>query len=188
MQTRRIAKSAKGIRGHLSRQLYNAAAVPAMLYGASVWLTPIVRSSIQRIKSKGSVGAADKLARVQRLAALHITGAMCTTAGDTLNAHANLLPMELLIDKHCYREALRLATIPPMHPLFKHVKSAAHLKPKHLPAPLHEIMHAYSLHPAEIERILAVRHDPYWLPPVITRIAPDREAALREEEMDNAPI
>lgn len=42
-QTRRISKTVKGIRGHLARQLYNAVAVPRMLYGASVWLNPIKR-------------------------------------------------------------------------------------------------------------------------------------------------
>src|ERR1700733_9329346 len=34
-QTRRVSKLGKGIKGHIARQLYNA----AMLYGASVWLT-----------------------------------------------------------------------------------------------------------------------------------------------------
>ena len=57
-------------------------------------------------KSKGSVGAARKLSRVQRMAATYVTGALRTTATDVLEAHADLLPMELLIDKHCYREAL----------------------------------------------------------------------------------
>jgi hypothetical protein len=45
-QTRRISKSMKGIRSHILRQLYKAVAVPAMMYGASVWLTPIVRSTM----------------------------------------------------------------------------------------------------------------------------------------------
>ena len=157
-QTRRIAKSSKGIKGHLARQLYMAAAVPAMLYGASVWLTPIRRSGSRGTKSKGSIGTANKLSRVQRMAATHITGALRTTATDVLEAHADLLPMDLLIDKHCYREALRLATLPSAHPLHSHVKKAARNKPRKHPAPLHEIFHAFSLHPADIETIAPIRH------------------------------
>ena len=124
-QTRRVSKTAKGIKGHLSRQLYKAAAVPAMFYGASVWLTPIVQSTTKGKKSKGSIGATTRLAKVQRMAAIHITGAMCTTASDVLDAHADLLPMDLLIDKHCFREALQLATLLKSHPLYSHVHQAA---------------------------------------------------------------
>jgi hypothetical protein len=40
-QTRWVLKTAKGIKGYLACQLYNTAAVLAMFYGASVWLTPI---------------------------------------------------------------------------------------------------------------------------------------------------
>jgi hypothetical protein len=40
-QTHRISKTAKGICGFLARQLYNAVATTKMLYGASIWLTPI---------------------------------------------------------------------------------------------------------------------------------------------------
>jgi hypothetical protein len=155
-QTRRISKSAKGIKGHIARQLYLAAAVPAMFYGASIWLTPITRSSVGGLKSKGSVGAAAKLNRVQRMASIHITGAMRTTAGDVLNAHADLLPIDLLIDKHCYREALRLSTIPSSHPLHKHISSAAKHKPRRHPSPLHVIFHAYKLKPERVETIAPV--------------------------------
>jgi hypothetical protein len=187
-QTRRISKTAKGIRGHLSRQLYMAAAVPAMLYAASVWLTPIVRSNEKGRKSTGSVGAAAKLAKVQRMASIHITGAMRTTANDILDAHANLLPIDLLIDKHCFREALRLTTLPKSHPLHPHVKQAARRKPRRYPSPLHELLHAYSLDPSDIETINSVRHAPHWKSPVTTRIAPDRETAIAEEDQDRSDI
>ena len=187
-QTRRISKTTKGIKSHISRQLYKAAAVPAMMYGASIWLTPIVRSTVRGKRSKGSIGAATKLAKVQRMAAIHITGAMRTTATDVLDAHADLLTMDLLIDKHCFREALRLATLPKSHPLYSHVKAAAKHKPRKHPSPLHEIMHAYSIDPTTIETITPVRHAPSWTSPVTTRIAPDRKTAIDEEERDNADI
>lgn len=159
-----------------------------MTYSASVWLTPIVRSTERGKRSKGSVGAAAKLAKVQRMAVIHITGAMRTTARDVLDAHADLLPMDLLIDKHCFWEALRLATLPKSHPLFPHIRSAAKHKPRKHPSPIHEILHAYSLDPAVIEKIKPVRQAPHWISPIQTRIAPDRETAIKEEENNNADI
>jgi hypothetical protein len=118
---------ANGMKGYLSCQLYNEAAIPAMLYRASVWLTPINKSSAMGMKSRGSVGVVSKLSRVQRTAAIHITEALQTTANYMLNAHTDLLPMELLINKHCCREALHLTTIPPSY--FTHTTSP-HPAPK----------------------------------------------------------
>ena len=97
------------------------------------------------------------MGRVQRMAAIHITGALRTTANDVLDAHADILPMELLIDKHCHHEAIRLATLPTLHPLHSHVKKAAKRKPKKHPAPLHHILHAYKIKPDRIEKIQAIR-------------------------------
>ncbi|KZP04257.1 hypothetical protein FIBSPDRAFT_671951, partial [Athelia psychrophila] len=112
-QTKRISKTVKGMQGVYSRHLYLTVCVPRMLYGASIWLNPIRRAPNTR--ARGSVAAAAALSRVQRTAALHITGGMRTSPTDLLNAHADLLPMELLIDKWCHREALRLASLPATH-------------------------------------------------------------------------
>jgi hypothetical protein len=127
-----------------------------MFYGDSIWLTPMTRSLVGGLKSKGSVGAATKLNRVQRMASIHITGAMRTTAQDVLNVHADLCPIDLLIDKHCYREALRLSTIPSTHPLHTHIRSAAKRKPHRHPSPLHMIFHMYKLKLERIETIAPV--------------------------------
>ena len=43
------------------------------------------------------MSAAAKIAKVQRMVVIHITGAMRTTARDILDAHADLLPVDLLI-------------------------------------------------------------------------------------------
>jgi len=77
-------------------------AVLKILYAASVWLTSIQHKGEGIQKSKGSVGAATKLVRVQRMVAIHITGALQTTANDVLDAHTDILPMDLLIDKYCF--------------------------------------------------------------------------------------
>lgn len=185
-QTKRIAKAANGIRGEYSRQLYNGACVPRMMYGASIWLTPITRAEGQR--SRGSVGAATKLGRAQRMAALHITGAMKTSATDVLVAHADLLPMDLLIDRWCYREALRIATLPTSHPLHRPALNASKNMPKRMPSPLHSILHAYDLHPGEMEKMEVWRLSPKWRPKFAVHIASCKEEALADEASDGSEI
>ena len=67
----------------------------------------------------------NKMAAIQRQAAIMITGAMKTTATDILELMANLLPFWILVDKIRYRAALQLTTLPPTHPLYKPVQNAA---------------------------------------------------------------
>jgi hypothetical protein len=122
------------------------------------------------------------------MAAIHITGALQTTANDVLDAHADILPMELLINKHCHHEAIHLATLPTLHPLHSHVKEAAKRKPKKHPAQLHHILHAYKIKPDQIEKIQATQHPLTWRKPFKTQIAPDRETAIQEEEADRADV
>ena len=111
---------------HLIRQLYLAVAIPRILYATDV--------SLVSGGSKNKVGSAAviaKLTSIQRRAALAITGAMRTTATDVLDAHANLLPMRLLIEKVQYRAALRMATLLSSHPLYQHIRTAVKRQVKH---------------------------------------------------------
>ena len=130
----------------------------------------------------------NKLASIQRQAAIMITGAMKTTATDILEAMANLLPFQLLVDKIRHRAALRLATLPPAHPLHKPVQNAANRLVKRHPTPLHDLMHRYKIHPQLIETIKANRHNLDWTPNVITRIAANADDAITELEHDNPDV
>ena len=98
------------------RQLYTAVAIPKMMYAINVWLTP----PWQWDGAKGctsSVGMVNRLASLQRVAALAITGAMRTTVTDVINLHADLLPMQLVTHRLCQWATLRIASLPEMHPL-----------------------------------------------------------------------
>jgi ribonuclease HI len=161
-----------------------------MLYGASTWITPIDRDGNGggHKKARGSVGSAAKLGRVQRMATIHITGGLRSSPSDLLDAHADILPIELLIDKYCHREALRLAALPPSHPLAPHVKKAARRKPRRHPSPLHDILHAYNIDPPSIEKIAATRLSPQWHSPLHIRIAPSVSKAVEEEDQDRSDI
>jgi hypothetical protein len=53
-----------------------------------------------------------------------IMGTMKTTATDILEVMANLLPFNLLIDKHQQQATTHLTTLPATHPLQKPVANA----------------------------------------------------------------
>ena len=155
--------------------------LPAMLYAASIWITPQRRIE-GRKRLYGSVGIIRKLARIHRQACILMTGAMRTTATDTLEAHLNILPFHLLVDVHISRDATRLCSLPSSHPLHPHVRKATRFV-KHHRSPLHEVLAAYSLRPDDMETIEAIRLPPGWRPPFPISIAPSKDEAAAAEAL-----
>src|SRR6202041_1502062 len=140
-------------------------------------------------KVGGGCGAVvTKLAAIQRRAAILITGVMRTTAADVLDAHANLLPMRVLIDRIRCRAALRLATLPRSHPLFEHVRRAARRRVKRHPTPLHEVFHDFDIRPGDLEKVEPARISPKWKPPFRVAVAKSREEAIQWDEDDSAAV
>lgn len=159
------------------RQLYNVVAIPAFTYAADVWFVDIHLSS-SGLKHLGSVALVTKLASIQRQAAKLITGSLRTAAGDVLEVHANLLPMELLLRKILFRSATRLAYLPSSHPLSKPVcRSASRYVRKHR-SPLHYIFYTTSIIPSTVETVSPVRRRPSYLPKFSTTILSEKEKAL----------
>ena len=93
--TRRLARCVSGISARQMRQLYQAVAVPGFAYAADVWFDPVLRPEAGG-KARGSVGTARRLTSVQRIATAAVTGALHTSATDVMEAHAYLLPVELI--------------------------------------------------------------------------------------------
>ena len=91
-----------------------AVAIPKMMYAIDVWLT-LPRQWDGAKRRTGSVGMVNRLASLQRVAVLVITGAMHTTATDVIDLHTDLLPMWLVTHRLCQQAALRIASLPEMH-------------------------------------------------------------------------
>ena len=123
LATRQLARPAASISSQQMQQLYQAVAILSFLYAVDVWFTPVQRDGSGR--SSGSAGVARKLTTVQCMAMTAVTGALHTTTTDVMEAHANLLPIELMMNRICFRAALRLAALPETHPLFKSVKQSS---------------------------------------------------------------
>ena len=100
-----LARPAASISPWQMHQLYQAVAVPSFTYMADVWFMLICKE-LDAGKSSRSVGVARKLSTVQRMAMMAIMGALCTSASDVMEAHANLLPIELLLHRVCHRATL----------------------------------------------------------------------------------
>ncbi|THH07034.1 hypothetical protein EW146_g9437, partial [Bondarzewia mesenterica] len=102
-----------------------------------------------------------------------------STTQDVLEVHVFLLPVPLLIDKVCHRAALRIASIPPKHPLYRPVRDGATFNRKTNCSPLHDLMHIYGLKPNTIETIYPIRHlRPSARPAFSTHIKKDKKAAI----------
>jgi ribonuclease HI len=186
-QCSRLAKTSGGVSGRHMRKLYLAVVRPRMLYGADVFLGPALRGDSIKNK-KGSRAALNKLAAIQRSAAILIVGGLRTSPTDSLDVHANLLPFHLLVDKVRFQAALRLATLPVSHPLHKPVIQAAQRFVKRHHSPLHELMYRFKLKPKSMEKIEAVRQEPKWEPDVALRIAGSKEMAKGEDLADMSSI
>lgn len=180
---RRLSRLQYGLSLSLVKRLYLAVAVPSMLYAADTFLTPARKLPGQR-RMHGSVGAIKKLGRVQRQALLVMTGGMRTTATDVMEAHADVLPFPLLVDKLCQRAAVRLCTLPKSHPLSPHVSTAKRRFVKFHRSALHELLHAYeaTADPARMEKILPCRRHPRWTPKHSIEVEDSKIAALGAEE------
>jgi hypothetical protein len=108
IQFSRIARASHGITARYVQQLYLSIAIPQMLYTADIFLTPQKKTNQKPKNGKPNQAFVNKLAMIQRNAAIMITGAMRTTATDILDIMANLLPIHLLIDKHKQQAALHI--------------------------------------------------------------------------------
>ena len=153
LQLRRLSRTSMGIPAKLMCQLYQSVAIPKFTYAADIWFRPLFKGNSTESIQRGSKGIADRLTSVQRIAALSITGAMRTTPTDSLEAHANLFPIPLLMQKICHRATVRLATLPQSHPLHIRLKwIAKHNVQKHRSS-LHNLLHSFQIFPADVETL-----------------------------------
>ncbi|QRV84548.1 Reverse transcriptase from transposon X-element protein [Ceratobasidium sp. AG-Ba] len=196
-QMKRVARINHGFSAHAMRRLHQCVLIPRISYAADVWFTPIVRSKKKSANKLGSgeknprdsglVGFARKLATVQRRSAIAITGALRTTSTMALDAHANILPIDLAMNLVCYRATVRMATLPVSNPLHRHLVKAGRYVKRHRSA-LHELLHTFNILPSTF----APAPEPLTTPKILKilnpTIPPSKEAALAAIERVNADV
>ena len=142
-----------------------------------VWYTYLHKPELAH-KTKGSMSITNKLQSVQCKVAISIMGGLSTTAGDILDTHAYILPVDLLFCKLLFWAALRLCSLPTAHPLCPLVKSAARRKVKHHRSPIHHLINFAGLNPREVKTISPVRRSPGYNPVFEVIIPPSKAVAL----------
>ncbi|KAG2051728.1 hypothetical protein BDR06DRAFT_983476 [Suillus hirtellus] len=187
----RMTRMTKGIKGRWMRRLYEGVILPKMLYAADIWCAGLIsKGRGKKSGGRGTRSFTSQMARVQRMVALLITGAMHSTPNDLLLAHANLPPFQQTLRMICHRSTLRMATFHDSHPLQKGIKSAFNFHvnrnfegSKRHPSPLHKLFNEFKINPTTTETLEPVRHYPKWVPDVELRIASKPEEAYLEDTL-----
>ncbi len=181
-QIRRVARADWGLTPKQAKKLYTSVAIPRMLYAIDVWCAP-PRESIGLNTCSGYKQVVNNLSKTQRAGTLAITGGLRTTPTDLLNAHTNILPTRLTIDKHCSKMATRLASLPTKHPLTKLIKKSAKAKIRRHKSPLHNLTAAYKVQLKLTETLLTDARNPAKIKriPFTTEIATDKERAKEQD-------
>ena len=172
----RISKSSSSSSTTGMKQLYNTVAVPRFPYGAEVWYTYFHKHE-SASRAKGSVTITTKLRLVQRKVTKSITGGLRTTAGDIMDVHAYILPVDLLFCKILFHATLRLCSLPADQPLHLCIRLAARHKVKCHLSLLHHLINFVGLNPNKIKMISQVRRSPRYNPTFKTIVPPSKEAA-----------
>ncbi|KAJ7034896.1 hypothetical protein C8F04DRAFT_955830 [Mycena alexandri] len=180
-----IARPTRGITARHMRCLYLGVCIPRMLYAAGVFLSPPPSNRKFGQARKSERGIIKNLRTVQRRAALAITGALSSTPTELLNVYAHLVPIEQLVEKVRFGEALRLATVAPEHPLYEAVRDAAQRATPYAP-PLRDLITDFGLEPERMEDIAAVRRSAAWSPSMAVVVPESKEAAVEAEAADEA--
>lgn len=190
-QLSRLSKQKHGLPARQILKLYYGAVIPRALYGAEIWLTPAHgggKNEKGKTKPrKGSIAAIKALARAQRTVAIAAAGALRTSPADAVEAHMNMLPMELLVNKVCHRAMVRLTTLPETHPLTKYVRRCGKRYVQRHRTPIHTLSHLYQLRHEDVETIKPVATPP-WANINIKSIVLPREDAIQFDEENQAHV
>lgn len=173
----RVSKTAGGLSPSKTRQLYNTVAVPAFTYASDVWYVPPFKLASSK-NARGSVGVTKLFQSIQGRIARYITGGIRGTAYDVLEAHAHILPVDLLFRKVQTQAATRICALPPNHPLYPVACRAAKRFVNRHRSPLHYLFHITQLNPRLVETISPIRRHPTYKPSLTTKISSTKDTAL----------
>jgi ribonuclease HI len=127
-------------------------------------------------------GAMERMQRVLRRGLVAASGALKGTPTDVLEAHLNVMPLDLHLEQLRHRALARVASLPKTHPLHAHAR-AAYARPRadHESA-LHALFRRYRVNPNLLETVDVVRQPPYWTPPFTVDIPRKKEDARLDDD------
>ena len=120
--------------------------------------------------------------------ALATTGALCTTPTDLLDAHAGLLPMDLLLKKICFRALTHICSLPLTNPVALQVAKYHTCPVKRHITNIQYLLKLFWTDPLSMENIPAMTKPPSYKLPFDITIANSKEELLEDESKDNTNI
>jgi len=184
---RRLTRTNLGIRPKLMRLLYISVAVPKMTYALDVWYVPPHKKEGMRNNS-GSVRALKSMGKIQRIATRAITGGLWTSPNDLLDAHAGVLPANLMLERICHAAIVRAATLPAGHPTQAMVRGYSKKPVKTHLTPLQKLINCLKIKPRHYETITPDPRTPTYKRKFTTTIAESKEESIKDEEKDESDI
>ncbi|SNX85028.1 uncharacterized protein MEPE_03736 [Melanopsichium pennsylvanicum] len=156
-----------GFSYHALRMIYLGGVVPILDYAIPVFVTgPVTTSS--------TIGASYQ--RVQRTAAIFITGAFKSTSTTALDFEASLLPVPLRLQLVQARSLLRLLTSPASHPTSQLVDQAQRVPPIRGLGPINALLRDFPTYSAaNLERHIPAA--PPWQQPPTIKVAASKDEA-----------
>ena len=173
----RLANVTGGIPPGRAHQLYNTVAMPAFTYTSDIWYIPPFKLTHKR-NSLGSVSVMKLLCSIQGKATNFITGALNGTTFDILEAHAHILPVDLLFRKTQMNVVTHICALPTSHtlaPLACH--DASQFINRHR-SPLHYLFHQTQLNPLTTKCISTFCRHPFHKTAFTSKISPSNDLAL----------
>ena len=137
-----------------------------------------------RTSKVGLAKALNQVTMIQRMGVLAIIGSLRTSATDSLNVHAHLLPAALMVRKWCHQALTRMAALPKNHLLYKPINFCRTSKTKKHKAPLHHLVKWFKPDASNTEKIPTTARDPLKIGkiPLKISIAESRKDLIKEAE------
>jgi ribonuclease HI len=142
VQIRRVVRPDWGLTPKFARRMYISVMLLRILYAIDIWAPP---TYVKKHKAKPLANKRFTmcLSSIQRAGTLAVVGGLRTSPTDALCAHADILAVQLELDKSCHRAAARMAMLLHTHPITKlYCRSAKH-KVKQHKSPLHFLSLAF---------------------------------------------
>ncbi|KAF8808247.1 hypothetical protein BYT27DRAFT_7027512, partial [Phlegmacium glaucopus] len=115
-------------------------------------------------------------------------GALRTTPTDLLDAHAGLLPIDLLLKKICHRALTRICSLSSINPVaLQAVKYHERPVKRHI-TNIQHLLKLFGINPSTLEDIPAATKPPSYRLPIDITIASSKEESIEEESKDEANI
>ncbi|KIJ90820.1 hypothetical protein K443DRAFT_40860, partial [Laccaria amethystina LaAM-08-1] len=115
-------------------------------------------------------------------------GGLRTSPNDLLDAHAGVLPVNLMLERICHTATIRAVTLPRGHPIRAMVRGYSKAPAKTHLTPLQKLIERYKIKPSRLETIMPDPRPPTYKKTFTVTIAKSKEESIKDEKEDDADI